>query len=144
VPAPSSERPDIDRLAEDIRDGLPALPDEDDGTMAFLNLKARLAALDELVALARKTEGLKRWQRAYAKGRAGLVEQADQDFARAEAAEARVAELEQERDSWITTASNCGARVAELEAALRDVRDMCARPAGVCFDPALAGDGDGA
>lgn len=38
-------------------------------------------------------ERLKNWQRAYSKGRAGMVESADQDFARAEKAEARVSAL---------------------------------------------------
>jgi hypothetical protein len=43
--------------------------------------------------LVAENERLRIWQKAYAKGRAGLVEQADQDFACAEKAEADTAKL---------------------------------------------------
>lgn len=43
--------------------------------------------------LVTEVERLKRWQSAYARGRAGLVEQADADYARAEKNEAEVERL---------------------------------------------------
>ncbi len=74
----------VEELAERVAS------DFDDG----LHHEEAASALAELATRAKERDSLKKWQRAYAKGRAGMVGMADQDFDRAEVAEARVVDLE--------------------------------------------------
>jgi hypothetical protein len=133
VPAPSSEQPDIDRLADTVRDGY---AEYDDDTEVMLYRSDR--ALDELVALARDSDSM------------ALANELATVGSNLLAAEARVAELERHRASELDSAmvligriasaveprddeSVLDAvrrereRVAELEAALRDDPERIAR-----------------